>query len=136
MSRSLIQQIFDLFKEPESFEDDPVRWSYGQMGHGYVGLSVACHFTALLFAVGGAYPDQVAVAVFVCLGYLLWWELELQGWRGWDTLIDTTFFVAGATLFVFIDMREIIWILEVWVVFTNSALLGGITYIIKRQARA
>lgn len=122
----MLGRIIDVFREPSAFENDPVNWAYSQIGHGYLGMALTTTITWTLFHVGGHYPNDWIIAGIVMIGYLLWWELDLQGWRGWDTIEDTLFVAAGAGLFVVIDMSIVIDRLALWVAGTGVAIFFGV----------
>ena len=122
----MIAQILELFKTPSSFRNDPVNWAYSQIGHGYLGFAVTTLIVWFVYRVSGQYPDETTVAIGVFIGYLVWWELDVQGWQGWDTLEDSLFVGVGASLFIFIDMSIVIDRLGAWVVLTGLAIMSGI----------
>lgn len=123
----MFSSIIDVFRIPSAFEDDPLNWAYSQIGHGYVGVAVTTILTWLLLYFGGEYPNDWLIAAAVPIGYLIFWELDLQGWRGWDTIEDTLFVSAGSLLFIVIDMSEVIDRLALWIVLTGAGILIGIS---------
>lgn len=122
----MLNSILNLFKSPSAFVDDPVNWAYSQIGHGYLGCAFTTIITWALLKMTGDYPNDALIAVMVVAAYLIWWELDIQGWKGWDTLEDTLFVGTGAGLFVIIDMSEVIDRLAGWVLITGLALFIGV----------
>ena len=122
---AVIRDFIALFTTPSSFTNDPVNWVYNQIGHGYLGVAVTCLITYALYCTTGTYPNDFNIALAVPLGYLILWELDVQGWRGWDTFEDTLFVGAGSGLFVIIDMSEVIGRLTIWILITGVAIFIG-----------
>lgn len=122
----MLKKILDVFREPSAFRADPLNWAYSQIGHGYLGCAITTIITWILMNVSGEYPNDWIVAFSVPLAYLVFWELDLQGWSGWDTIEDTIFVSAGAMLFVVIDMSEVIDRLAAWIFITGFAILTGV----------
>ena len=122
----MLGSILNVFREPSAFKDDPLNWAYSQIGHGYLGCAITTLITWILLHVGGEYPNDWIIAFAVPIAYLVFWEIDVQGWKGWDTIEDTLFVSAGALLFVVIDMSEVIDRLAAWVVITGSAILIGV----------
>lgn len=119
-------KIIDLFREPSSFPSDPVNWSYSQIGHGYLGFTITTLLVWSLLYLEGDYPNAQLIALLVPAVYFLWWEIDIQGWRGWDSVEDSLFVMAGAALYIFIDMSHVIDRLALWVSITSSAIVLGI----------
>lgn len=122
----MLGRILDVFREPSAFKDDPLNWAYSQIGHGYLGCAITTLITWILLYVGGEYPNDWIIAFAVPVAYLVFWEIDVQGWKGWDTIEDTLFVSAGALLFVVIDMSEVIDRLAAWVVIPGFAILIGV----------
>ncbi len=122
----MLSRILDVFREPGAFKDDPLNWAYSQIGHGYLGMAAVTLITWALMFVTGVYPNDWLIACAVPVAYLIWWELDLQGWRGWDTIEDTAFVSAGAALFIVIDMSIVIDRLALWVAGTGVAIFLGV----------
>lgn len=122
----MIKRLINVFREPDAFNDDPLNWAYSQIGHGYLGMAMVTIITWVLIQIHGDYPDDLIIVASVIIAYFFFWELDFQGWRGWDTIEDTLFVAAGAGLFWIIDMSEVIDRLAFWVVMTGSAILAGV----------
>ncbi len=122
----ILSKILDIFREPSAFKDDPLNWAYSQIGHGYLGCAMTSFVTFAVLFLTGEYPDAMIIALSVTAAYFLWWELDLQGWNGWDSVEDAIFFGLGASLFIVIDMSEVIGRLTVWFAITGGAVLLGV----------
>jgi hypothetical protein len=123
---NLFSRVIDLFRKPSAFEGQPVMWAYSQIGHGYLGMAVTTIITWLLLYFGGSYPNDLLIAVAVPIVYFFWWEIDIQGWRGWDTIEDSLFVAIGSALFIVIDMSEVIDRLAMWVAITGVGIIAGI----------
>ncbi len=122
---SKIDDLLGEFKEGDAFEGQPVWWVYGQMGHGYLGAAITSWVVFIMGWITGDFPDAAIIAGLVTLAYLFWWEIDVQGWKGWDTIIDTFFVGCGASLFIVIDMSEVIGRLSLWFFATAAVLVIG-----------
>ena len=93
--------------EPSAFKNDPYGYLTNQIGHIFLGVFLTTAYCWFVDKVS-YYPNQV-VAAFVVVGvYLLWWELAVQGWRGFDTIEDAFYLGMGASIYTFIDMQWVI----------------------------
>ena len=109
-------KIFKKFITPDSFEND----AYGYVIN-HVALTVLGSL-AMIMVVGiyynlfsdGVYPNQVPFVFGTLFGYMLLWELGVQGWRGVDTLEDFMYFGMGVCFWLIIDMSAVINILLAW----------------------
>lgn len=119
--------MFRKFKEffgSNNFMDDPYGYLTNQIGHVVLGCYVVTIVVGICYNFFCTeYPAQWPYAIGCMFAYLLVWELGVQGWKGLDTLEDSAYFSLGASLWLFIEMDEVINRLLMWsLVFT--VLLG------------
>lgn len=129
----MISKIIDVFREPSAFPNDPLNWAYSQIGHGYLGVALTTSLVWVLLQVSGEHPDELMIVLLVSVGYLAFWEWDIQGWRGWDSIEDFLFVTAGASLFIIIDMSEVINRLMLWVTLVGIAIIGGVYLRLRNQ---
>lgn len=103
----MIRFLLFLFSSPDSFDRDPYGYISNQAGHIYLGFTITTFYAWILSKID-TYPSQSWVFLAMVGGYLGAWELLRQGWREWDTIEDTLYFSAGASVFLFVDMQWVI----------------------------
>ena len=105
--KTVIREIWQELSTPEVFRDDWYQWSSNQATHFVIGLSAAAGLSFLLYIVSGEFPIKWQVWSFIAVAYFLW-EVEIQGWKGFDTIEDWLFvciYGAGASLFLFTEIE-------------------------------
>ena len=112
-----------LFSEPNDFRGQPYAYLTNQVGHIFVGGTVPMYLLWFIYKVTGIYPSQTFVSGVFFLSYLFFWELGVQGYRGWDTAFDTFFVGVGSSLYVFVEMDIVIDRMVVWLTIIGGTLL-------------
>lgn len=120
----MFKRIIEFFK-PQAYERDVYGYLTNQISHGYLGIVLTTYFVFAYYMFTGAYPEQIPFVVCIVVGYLLLWEIGVQGWRNWDSIEDTFFVLAGASLYIFVGMDIAIFKLVGWLTILNFIVLIG-----------
>jgi hypothetical protein len=104
--------MFKKFKEffsAESYEQDAYGYLTNQIGHVVLGcycVTLAVGLPYVFFL--DTYPSQVPFVMACMFAYVVIWEFGIQGYKGLDTLEDSLYFSLGTSLWLFIDMIDVI----------------------------
>lgn len=112
-----------LFAEPNDFRGQPYAYLTNQVGHIFLGGTIPMYFIFVIYKSVGIYPNQIWVTVFLMVGYLMFWELSVQGARGWDTVFDTMFFWIGASIYFFVEMDIVLDRMIAWMTVLAAVLM-------------
>lgn len=126
-----LKGFLDKIKEPSTYKNQPLLFIQNQIGHSALGFALSTFGVMLHLLFFGVYPIQYPIVIFFTVLYLFGWELYVQGNNGVDTLLDTWFFLLGASLFLFIDMQFVIGRLTAFVLIVAGSLTAG--YILVRE---
>jgi hypothetical protein len=94
-------------EKPDDFKNDAYGYLTNQIGHIFIGFTLVSFYCFVLDKIA-YFPDQIVAICVVVGAYLFWWELMVQGWRGYDTFEDTFFFAIGSAIYIPVDFYPVI----------------------------
>lgn len=79
-----------LFKTPSDQKYDPYGWLTNQISHTHLGHVITLILSIASFYFLFEYPPKWLSIWIIVWGYINF-EIIFQGWKGWDTITDTSF---------------------------------------------
>ena len=78
---------------PDNFKGDWYGWLTNQVSHTFLGIFLVFFASMAGFSALGEFPVKLNMLIAIGAVYILFVELYLQGWRGFDTIEDSMFVV-------------------------------------------
>ena len=92
--------------KPDSFPGDWYGWVTNQISHIFVGIALVFFASLICFYSFGEMPNKLTIYGAIFAGYVAF-EVLVQGWRGVDTVEDTTFVVGYGAAGVLAGFTEV-----------------------------